>query len=198
MTATILTTINAESHRREGYETAIRQWIAENPPPPGVKMYGSHPQLRMNPKTGRYDLAGLEAGHEEEGERWHEAWRRASQEAWVKGEAAQGAGQQRDWRPLCSYVGNLERLADQLLDTDGAWVTIGRATERPRAFVSRALGPGGRPLPAREPAPVYERRLADRLVPQYPWVWSAGVLAVLLGLSTWILTRRVKSLDRLR
>ena len=35
-------------------------------------------------------------------------------------------------------------------------------------------------------------------MPQYPWIWSAGVLAGLLGLSLWILSTRVKSLDRLR
>ncbi len=47
-------------------------------------------------------------------------------------------------------------------------------------------------------ASVNERRLADQLVPQYPWIWSAGVLAGLLGLSLWTLSMRVKSLDRLR
>jgi ABC-2 type transport system permease protein len=97
-----------------------------------------------------------------------------------------------DWRPLCSYVANLERLADRLLDTDAAWVTIGKAVERPRAAFGAAFGPR---LPQ---PPANERRLADRMVPQYPWQWSAGVLAGLLGISTWTLTRRVKSLDRLK
>jgi hypothetical protein len=32
----------------------------------------------------------------------------------------------------------------------------------------------------------------------YPWQWSAYVLAGLLVLSTWTLSTRVKSLDRLR
>ena len=40
----------------------------------------------------------------------------------------------------------------------------------------------------REPAPINERRLADQMVPQYPWIWSAGVLAGLLGLSLWTLS----------
>ena len=44
----------------------------------------------------------------------------------------------------------------------------------------------------------YERRLADQFVPQYPWAWSAGILAGLLGLSVCTLSARVKSLDRLR
>ena len=34
--------------------------------------------------------------------------------------------------------------------------------------------------------------------PVYPWYWSAGVLAGLFGISVWILSLRVKSLDRLR
>jgi hypothetical protein len=48
------------------------------------------------------------------------------------------------------------------------------------------------------PAPANERRLADEMVPQYPWIWSAGVLAGLLGLSVWTLSTRIKSLDRLK
>ena len=223
-TATILTTINAESRRLEGYETEMLHWVAENPPPPGTKMFGSRPVMQFDSKTRKYGLVGVEAGHEKEAERWHEAWGRAAQKAGVKSFEAQGEARRNDWRPLFSYVGNLERLADQLLDTDSAWVTIGRTMERARAMVPPGFGPramrqreqaeraaqearrqqasgainpkGVRPAQA-EP-PVYERRLADQMVPQYPWVWSAGVLAVLLGLSTCILTRRVKSLDRLR
>jgi ABC-2 type transport system permease protein len=34
--------------------------------------------------------------------------------------------------------------------------------------------------------------------PSYPWYWSAGVLAGLFGLSLWILSLRVRSLDRLK
>lgn len=196
-TATILATIHAESRRIEARELAMHRWLAENPPPPGVKMFGSHPQLLWNPKTRKYDLAGVEAGHEKEAERWHEGWRRASQKAWGEAQETAGAARRDDWRPLCSYVGNMERLADQLLDTDGAWVTIGRSTERARVAASRAFG-ARRMFPFQDEPPIYERRLADQMVPQYPWVWSAGVLAALLGVSTWILTRRVKSLDRLR
>jgi len=43
-----------------------------------------------------------------------------------------------------------------------------------------------------------DRRLAESWVPQYPWTWSAAVLAGLWGLSLCILSTRVKSLDRLR
>lgn len=101
-----------------------------------------------------------------------------------------------DWRPLCSYTANLHRLGEALLNTDAAWVQIGRAIEAPRA----ALGPmfGGRAARGGTDSAVNERRLADQIVPQYPWIWSAGVLAALSGLSLWILSMRVKSLDRLR
>jgi len=43
-----------------------------------------------------------------------------------------------------------------------------------------------------------ERRLAEQMVPQYPWQWSAGVLLGLWLLSVMILSFRVKSLDRLK
>ena len=46
--------------------------------------------------------------------------------------------------------------------------------------------------------PADERGLAEARVPQYPWTWSAAVLAGLWGLSLCILSTRVKSLDRLR
>ncbi|MBI3464561.1 MAG: ABC transporter permease subunit [Planctomycetes bacterium] len=83
----------------------------------------------------------------------------------------------RDWRPLVSYTANLARIGTLLLDTDSA--------------AKRILGvftPPGRPVP---PSEVLSG-------PQYPWWWSAAVLAGVFGLSLWILTSRVKSLDRLR
>ena len=98
-----------------------------------------------------------------------------------------------NWRPLCSYTANLERLGEALLNTDAAWVSIGRAIEGPRTVMQPFFSSAGT-----EPQPSNERRLADQLVPQYPWIWSAGVLAGLLGLSLWTLNLRVKSLDRLR
>jgi ABC-2 type transport system permease protein len=96
-----------------------------------------------------------------------------------------------DWRPLLSYTANLQRLGAALLGTDSAWVEIGRAFEGPRAFVAQSW-------PGSKAAPVNDRRLADQWVPQYPWIWSAGVLAGLLGLSLCILSTRVRSLDRLK
>jgi ABC-2 type transport system permease protein len=100
-----------------------------------------------------------------------------------------------DWRPLCSYTANLHRLGEALFDTDSAWVEIGRAAEAPRAVMRPFLGRHG--PTAAEPS-MNDRRLADQIVPQYPWIWSAGVLAALWGISVWILSTRIRSLDRLR
>ncbi len=104
-----------------------------------------------------------------------------------------------DWRPLFSYTANLDRLGAAILDTDAAWVRIGRAYEGPRAqlesFSAMTLGPGTN---RSNPGPINERRLADSWVPQYPWTWSTAVLAGLLGISLCIVSTRVKSLDRLR
>jgi ABC-2 type transport system permease protein len=102
-----------------------------------------------------------------------------------------------DWRPLCSYTANLERLGEELLQTDAAWVVIGRSIEKAKA-VPKSLIPGLPLLGFKPPEPINERRWADKKVPQYPWIWSAGVLAGLLGLSLWTLNTRVKSLDRLK
>ncbi len=98
-----------------------------------------------------------------------------------------------NWRPLFSYTANLQRLGEALLNADAAWVEVGKALQVPRAALKPLLiGPQAKP------APVNNRQLADQLVPQYPWIWSAGVLAALFGLSLWTLSTRVKTLDRLR
>jgi ABC-2 type transport system permease protein len=120
-----------------------------------------------------------------------EQWQRINQRV----ELAESKAAPTNWRPLCSYTANLQRLGEALLGTDAAWVEIGRAIEVPRAALKPFLGRG---RPDEESAPINNRRLADQLVPQYPWIWSAGVLLGLLGLSIWTLSTRVKSLDRLK
>jgi ABC-2 type transport system permease protein len=127
--------------------------------------------------------------------RYWEKYQRVMEEAQPRIERARGEAARTDWRPLCSYTANLNRLGEQLLGTDAAWVQIGRAVEAPRAAFGRMFGRRGGPGAAPE---VNERRLADQFVPQYPWLWSAGILAGLLGLSVCTLSARVKSLDRLR
>ena len=113
-------------------------------------------------------------------------------------ERAMAEGAPTNWRPLCSYTANLHRLGEALLNTDAAWVQIGRAIEGPRAAFGPLLGGRGMRGGGVMAASGNERLLADQIVPQYPWIWSAGVLAGLLGLSLWTLSMRVKSLDRLR
>ncbi len=54
------------------------------------------------------------------------------------------------------------------------------------------FAPPPRPVPP--PMPGYDEDGNST----FPWQWSAGVLGGLLVLSTWILSTRVKSLDRLR
>jgi hypothetical protein len=203
LVGTILTAIHGESLRRELSEREITNWMQEHPPPKGTQMMAGpypYPRVHVDPKTGKYRLAGLKPEQEAEGDRWYRAFQAESQELWVKAEQKQGPALRSNWRPLCSYVANLERIADQLLDTDGAWVTIGQSIERARkAAFTRGFGAGPRRRgSASEPPVDNERQLADQMVPQYPWQWSAGILAGLLGISTWILTRRVKSLDRLK
>ena len=56
----------------------------------------------------------------------------------------------------------------------------------------------GRRLSNLQPAEMRVRFLLQLMAPQYPWYWSAGVLAVLFGLSAWILNFRIRSLDRLK
>jgi hypothetical protein len=104
-----------------------------------------------------------------------------------------------NWRLLFSYTMNFQRLGEAVLGSDAAWVQIGRAREAARVQFGTMLGatPAGW-AGGGDVEPANERRLADQYVPQYPWTWSAYVLAGLWGLSLWILGLRVKSLDRLR
>jgi len=82
----------------------------------------------------------------------------------------------RDWCPLVSYTGNLLRISDALLGTGSAWEPLAKFfPERDR-----------------------ERLLTTLSNTTYPWYWSAMVLAGLFGISIWILSQRVKSLDRLK
>jgi ABC-2 type transport system permease protein len=117
-------------------------------------------------------------------------------------QAEEAAAMRADWRPLFSYVSNLDRLGEAILDTDAAWVQIGRAYERQQERLRSMSGMAGmsrRDLPIGfNSGPANERGLAEFWVPQYPWTWSAAVLGGLFALSLCILSTRVKSLDRLK
>jgi ABC-2 type transport system permease protein len=124
---------------------------------------------------------------------------------------------------LVSFVSNLNRVGNALLDTKSAWDKLTDLGEERRTLVTGVpppsrrdprmqggmgeppLGPGGagspRPGPRQQRPPQYQpegRPTVSLWDPSYPWYWSAGVLAGLFGLSLWILSSRVKSLDRLR
>jgi ABC-2 type transport system permease protein len=123
----------------------------------------------------------------------------------------------KDWCHLVSYTNNVERIGTALLDTRSAWTQIAdvlakqsqafngmsRPGRGPRPHMEQApRGPGDGPPPMRGSRPLGpEDQKAVILAmagPPQPWSWSAGVLAGLFGLSLWILSSRVKSLDRLR
>jgi ABC-type transport system involved in multi-copper enzyme maturation permease subunit len=183
-----LTEIHRESAAEGIYREEMERWVSANPPPEGVRVprvYGlPHGRPGRRPKP----FAVARFGRGGDNDPWVDAWWQASDRAGAQARADAAAELRRDWRPLCSYVGNLERLADQMLGTDAAWVTISQSVARARSIAvdEDESDPGG------------DRALADQMVPQYPWQWSAGVLAGLLGLSSWTLTRRVKSLDNLK
>jgi ABC-2 type transport system permease protein len=81
-----------------------------------------------------------------------------------------------DWRPLVSYTANLRRIGERLLRTNAAWERLGQ------------LSPAGQ-----------RSQFLMRMVGnQYPWYWSAAVLAGLFMLSACILNFSIKSLDRLK
>lgn len=93
-----------------------------------------------------------------------------------------------NWRPLFSLRANMHRLGEGLLGSDAAWVDVARAMNAPQRLARPAIGQ----------QPAGDRWLADAQTPQYPWYWSAGVLAALCALSVGILTFRIKTLDRLK
>ena len=82
-----------------------------------------------------------------------------------------------DWRPLVSYTQNLSRVGGQLLGVNACWDKL-----------SELQPPGGQ----------RQQFLLSVKGNQFPWYWSAGVLAGLFGLSVCILNFRIKSLDRLK
>jgi ABC-2 type transport system permease protein len=106
--------------------------------------------------------------------------RRARQDAWrkIQEEIAEEEVQaaKSDWRPMVSYTANLTRVGERMLGTNVALENISKVLpeEQRSEFLMHSMGP------------------------QYPWYWSAGVLAVLFGISVCILNFRVKSLDRLK
>ena len=113
-------------------------------------------------------------------------------------QAALAKAAKTDWRRLFSYTANLQRLGEAALNTDAAWVKIGRVLGSSQSQTAMMFEVSSGQWSVDEPQPPNERSMADEKVPQYPWTWSAAVLAGLLGISLWIVSMRVRSLDRLR
>ena len=176
----LLTVIHRETIVHQFWNEEMTTWQSQNPPPKG--------SFRE---------------HRAEWEKYHRAQFQVFTKARARGEAAWAEVADRDWRPLISYSSNLDRLADFLLETDSAWVTIGREVDRPRRFAGPMMALGMNPRERAQIAALFEsraneRRLANRMVSQYPWYWSASILTGLLVFSLWVLTFRIRSLDRLK
>jgi len=77
------------------------------------------------------------------------------------------------WAVMVSYVGNFDRLRWELLDVESA------LNQFAGLFRFRRDG--------------WENQLLS-----YPWYWSAALLLALFGISVWILSFRVRTLDRLK
>jgi ABC-2 type transport system permease protein len=134
---------------------------------------------------------------------------------------------QEKWCHVVSYSQNLEHIQGAMLNSNSAMEPLDRlyrqqlqqtfravemqrrASERRR--MDRPRPDGNRPEDAHQPVVVMEGpgqpSDSDGVPPDfpspfrgpiYPWYWSAGVLAGLFGISAWILSIRVRTLDRLR
>lgn len=198
MLSSALVGIRDDTERRQIVQEGIARWVQDHPPPPGVEMRGPYPITRYNPqpRSKAPDAPAPEQTKEERAkERWMRDWSAAMEEFRRQGEAARAARSYTDWRPTLSFANNLDRLGDWLLGTDSAWELLGRAIERPRQIIEPLAK--GRNITSSS-GPPNDRRLAERMVWQFPWYWSAGTLAGVCLLSAFVLSRRVKSLDRLK
>lgn len=195
MLGTVLVAIRNDSDRHQTVQGGIAQWVKDNPPPPGVEMRGSYPIYRYTPPPRPGDPPRKQTPEERARERWTQRWSAQSAELYAEADSARLARGHTDWRPVLSYAANLDRMGDWVLDTDAAWELLGRTIAKPRAMIEPLAKGRGVPIPA---GPVNERALADRMAWQFPWYWSAGALAGLWLGSVVVLSRRVRSMDRLK
>ena len=137
-------------------------------------MRGSYPGRSATDRRRASRTRSRTHPRSETSERWLRDWSAVNSDLYAKAEAARLAqGVHRLAAARSPTRNNLDRIGDLLLDTDGAWVLLGRTIERPRAMVGpMAKGRGVPPSRRRS----NDRLLADRMVWQYPWYWSAGVL----------------------
>ena len=194
--STILLGVRGDTERQAAYQRELDAWLADHPPPPGVELSTGHYRYLRSVKSDPNPRDPQAAAEERSRKRWADDWNKASPRMWSKASAAAEAGRSADWRSVVAYPTNFTRLADALIGTDAAWEQLGRSVT---GMGNAPRPPRGGPAPEPDPdLPDPGRRLADRMVLQYPWYWSAGVLAGVWLLSAFVLTRRVKSLDRLK
>jgi hypothetical protein len=163
-----LVAVQTESILWRTQETEIARWIEAHPPPPGIRLQQGYPVYRRRPRFAQIGPPPPET----EADRYLQDYQEASNRAWQRAALAGQEARRGDWRPLCAYPNNLDRIGDHFLGTDAAYRSFAHLSQNPEQVTAFTW--------------------------QYPWQWSAGVLLGLLGLSVWILSFRVKSLDRLR
>ncbi len=196
MITSIIIGVRGDVTRREITHEHMAQWIQEHPAPPGTTIHGgTYPTFKnsdvyLHPRARRKPLTPEEEAQSE----YYQRWSTVNAQAYQEAQAKEAEARRNDWLPICSYPANLERIGELTLGVEDAWITLGRALPPPEPMM--AFGPPGRFRPP--PPPVNERRLADQMVWLFPWYWSAAVLGGLALLSVLVLTRQVKSLDRLK
>lgn len=104
--------------------------------------------------------------------RRHQAWRDNRPES----AESQLEHASSNWRPVVSYTANLSRVGQEMLGTDQAWVKIAEM----------------------QPSDERAQFRVENLTVQHPWTWSAAALLGAFVVSTVILNRSIKSLDRLK
>ena len=189
MLAQALVGIRGDGEQQSIVRRGIEQWVKDHPPPPGIEMRGPY-LMRL-----KQAQPGTMTDEDKVRLKWNNDWHAANNAMYYEAEAVRLARSYTDWRPLLSYGNNLDRLGDELLDADGAWVLLGRVFERPREMIAPLAKGKGVPISTR---PANDRLFAERRVWQFPWYWSAGVLSGLWLVSVFVLSQRVKSLDRLK
>jgi ABC-2 type transport system permease protein len=100
----------------------------------------------------------------------------AQRQMWTDIQHKQLEAARSDWRPMVSYTANVSRIGRRWLGADASWEKLAETV----------------------PPDQRDGYLLEHMGSQYPWYWSAAVLAVLVGLSACVLNFRVKSLDRLK
>jgi hypothetical protein len=148
-----------------------------------VAITGIHSQVAWQ-REWRAEMAAIneQANSLPPGADWQEQNRRNQEinrrrnQVWIKAQLASVEAARDSWGVLISYGSNLNRISETFLNTNAAWDQI-----------NSMAGPSG---------PMQPRiRFGGSRISV---LWSGLILVSLFGLSLWILTSRVKSLDRLR